>query len=135
MNEIFIAIILGIVEGLTEFLPVSSTGHLILAGSWLKFTGEKANAFSIFIQLGAIVAVIGYFRQRLWRVLMAILGKPAPGNPHGLTPAEGRRFFIALVIAFIPAAVMGLLFEDAIDTLLFAPQPVASARSSVASRF
>lgn len=127
MNEIFIAVILGIVEGLTEFLPVSSTGHLILAGNWLNFTGEKADAFEIFIQLGAIVAVIGYFRQRLGCVLMAIFGKPVSGNPHGLTPAAARRFFIAVLIAFVPAAITGLLFEHAIDALLFKPQPVAVA--------
>jgi undecaprenyl-diphosphatase len=127
MHEILIAVILGIVEGLTEFLPVSSTGHLILVGNWLNFTGTKANAFNIFIQLGAIVAVVGYFRQRIWRVLTAMLGKPVAGNPNGLTPAEARRFALAVIIAFIPAAVFGLLFEHAIDTLLFNPQPVAAA--------
>jgi undecaprenyl-diphosphatase len=127
MNEILIAIILGIVEGLTEFLPVSSTGHLILVGNWLNFTGAKANAFNIFIQLGAIFAVVGYFRQRLWRVVTALLGKPVAGNPNGLTPAEARRFLLAVIIAFIPAAVFGLLFEDIIDKLLFDPQPVAAA--------
>lgn len=127
MNEILIAIILGIVEGLTEFLPVSSTGHLILVGNWLNFTGAKANAFNIFIQLGAIFAVVGYFRQRIWRVLIAILGKPVADNPHGLTSAAARRFLMAVIIAFIPAAVFGLLFEDIIDRLLFDPQPVAAA--------
>jgi len=127
MNEIFIAVILGIVEGLTEFLPVSSTGHLILVGSWLNFTGEKANAFQIFIQLGAILAVVGYFRQRLGRVLKALLGKPDAENLSPLQPAEARRFFIGVILAFIPAAVMGLLFDDAIDAILFKPQPVAAA--------
>jgi len=127
MNEIIVAIILGIVEGLTEFLPVSSTGHLILAQNWLNFTGEKANAFIVFIQLGATVAVVGYFRQRIWRVLMAILGKPVAGNPHGLTLAEARRFFFGVALAFIPAAAFGLLFEEIIETILFKPQPVAVA--------
>ncbi|MDZ7288336.1 MAG: undecaprenyl-diphosphate phosphatase [candidate division KSB1 bacterium] len=127
MNDIVIAIILGVVEGLTEFLPVSSTGHLILVGNWLNFTGDKANAFEIFIQLGAILAVIGYFWKRIWRVLLAIVGKSASENPHGLTPAAAWRFCIAIVIAFIPAAVLGLLFEDHIDALLFKPQPVAAA--------
>jgi len=126
MNDIFIAIILGIVEGLTEFLPVSSTGHLILVANWLNFTGAKANAFNIFIQLGAIFAVAGYFRQRLWRIVTAMLGKPAAGNPNGLTPAEARRFLFAVIVAFIPAAALGLLFEDMIDTL-FNPQSVAAA--------
>lgn len=127
MNEILIAIILGIVEGLTEFLPVSSTGHLILVGNWLNFTGAKANAFNIFIQLGAIFAVVGYFRQRIWRVLTAMLGKPVASNPNWLTSAGARRFLLAVIIAFIPAAVFGLLFEDIIDKLLFNPQPVAAA--------
>jgi undecaprenyl-diphosphatase len=127
MNAIVVAIILGVVEGLTEFLPVSSTGHLIVVGNWLKFTGEKANAFLIFIQLGAIVAVVGYFQQRLWGVLRAMLGKPVAGYPQGLMPAEARRFFVAVVIAFIPAAVLGLLFEKKIDALLFNPQSVAAA--------
>jgi undecaprenyl-diphosphatase len=127
MNEILIAIILGVVEGLTEFLPVSSTGHLILVGNWLNFTGAKANAFNIFIQLGAVFAVVGYFRQRLWRIMSAMLGKSVAGNPHGITSAGARRFLLAVIIAFIPAAVFGLLFEDIIDKLLFDPQPVAAA--------
>jgi len=127
MNEILIAVILGIVEGLTEFLPVSSTGHLILVGNWLNFTGAKANAFNIFIQLGAIFAVVGYFRQRLWRVVTAVLGKSVAGNPNGMPPAEARRFLLAVLAAFIPAAVFGLLLEDIIDKLLFDPQPVAAA--------
>lgn len=127
MNEILIAIILGIVEGLTEFLPVSSTGHLILAENWLNYTGEKANAFAVFIQLGAMLAVIGYFRQRIWRVIMALLGKPLTDNPHGLEPEAARRFSLGVVLAFIPAALMGLLFEEVIETVLFKPQPVALA--------
>jgi undecaprenyl-diphosphatase len=127
MNEILIAIILGIVEGLTEFLPVSSTGHLILAQNWLNFTGPKANAFIVFIQLGATLAVVGYFRKRIWRVLAAIFNKPVATNPHGLMPAQARRFFFGVLLAFIPAAVLGLFFEEIIETVLFNPQPVAAA--------
>lgn len=127
MNDIVVATILGIVEGLTEFLPVSSTGHLILAQNWLNFTGEKANAFAVFIQLGATLAVVGYFRQRIGRVLMALLNKAGGGNPHGMTTADARRFSLGVVIAFIPAAVFGLLFDEMIETLLFKPQPVAAA--------
>jgi undecaprenyl-diphosphatase len=127
MNDIVVATILGIVEGLTEFLPVSSTGHLILAQNWLNFTGEKANAFAVFIQLGATLAVVGYFRQRIWRVLMALLNKAGGGNPHGMTTADARRFSLGVVIAFIPAAVFGLLFDEMIEAILFKPQPVAAA--------
>jgi len=127
MNEILIAIILGIVEGLTEFLPVSSTGHLILAENWLNYTGATANAFAVFIQLGAMLAVIGYFRQRIWRVLMAMLGKPVTDNLPGLSAETARRFLLGIGLAFIPAALMGLLFEKIIETVLFKPQPVALA--------
>lgn len=127
MNDIFIAIILGIVEGLTEFLPVSSTGHLILVENWLDFTGEKANAFAVFIQLGATLAVIGYFRKRIGRVLRAILGKTRPDQAQELSPEQARRFVFGVMLAFIPAAVLGLLFENAIETILFKPQPVAAA--------
>jgi undecaprenyl-diphosphatase len=127
MNDIVVAMILGIVEGLTEFLPVSSTGHLILAQNWLNFTGEKANAFAVFIQLGATLAVVGYFRQRIWRVLMALLGKSVEGDPQGLAPADARRFALGVLLAFIPAAVLGLLFEEIIEAILFEPQPVAAA--------
>lgn len=127
MNEILIAVILGIVEGLTEFLPVSSTGHLILAENWLNYTGEKANAFAVFIQLGAMLAVIGYFRQRLWRVLMTILGKPVADQSLNLSAETARRFLLGVGLAFIPAALMGLLFEEVIETVLFKPQPVALA--------
>lgn len=126
MNEILIAVILGIVEGLTEFLPVSSTGHLILAENWLNYTGEKANAFAVFIQLGATLAVVGYFRQRIWRVIVAMLGKPLDA-PQRLEPETGRRFLLGIVLAFIPAALTGLLFEKIIETVLFKPQPVAFA--------
>jgi undecaprenyl-diphosphatase len=127
MNDIVVAIILGIVEGLTEFLPVSSTGHLILAQNWLNFTGEKANAFAVFIQLGATLAVVGYFRQRIWRVLRALLNKPGGSDLHGMTTADARRFSLGVVLAFIPAAVLGLLFDEVIETILFKPQPVAAA--------
>ncbi|MDZ7344742.1 MAG: undecaprenyl-diphosphate phosphatase, partial [candidate division KSB1 bacterium] len=127
MNDFLIAVILGIVEGLTEFLPISSTGHLILVASWLHFTGDKANAFTIFIQLGAIVAVVGYFRQRLLRIALAMFGKPRIENPHGLAPVQARGFFVAVLIAFLPSAILGLLLGERILSLLFKPQPVALA--------
>ena len=110
------ALILGIVEGLTEFLPVSSTGHLIVAGSLLNYTGEQAKTFEIVIQAGAILAVCWEYRARLWNVL------------HGLfSERAAQRFALNLLIAFLPAAVLGLAFNRAIKAHLFAPVPVACA--------
>jgi len=128
MNEILIAVILGVVEGITEFLPISSTGHLIVVGHWLQFTGEKANAFEIFIQLGAILAVVGYFRQRIWRLLKLVFrSEPVADADQGLTPAQARRFVVAVGVAFIPAAAVGFLTHEAIEASLFTPKTVALA--------
>ncbi len=110
------AVILGIVEGLTEFLPISSTGHLILAGSLLNFTGDKAKAFEIIIQAGAILAVIWEYRVKIGGILAGLGSDP-----------KARRFVINLFIAFLPAAVIGLLFIKKIKSVLFAPVPVALA--------
>lgn len=111
-----VALILGIVEGLTEFLPVSSTGHLIVAGSLLGYTGERAKVFEIVIQAGAILAVCWEYRARLIGTLAGLASDPA-----------AQRFAINITIAFVPAAVLGLLFEKAIKQRLFAPLPVALA--------
>ena len=128
MNEVVVAIILGIVEGLTEFLPVSSTGHLILVGNWLQFTGEKANTFEIFIQFGAILAVLGYFRKRIGALLGRVLGHaPQPGDAYRLGVAQARRFASGVMLAFIPAAVVGFFLHDKIEELLFNPRTVAAA--------
>jgi undecaprenyl-diphosphatase len=111
-----VALILGIVEGLTEFLPISSTGHLIVAGSLLGYTGERAKVFEIVIQAGAILAVCWEFRTRLARTVTGLTHDPI-----------AQRFALNLIVAFIPAAVLGLLFSKLIKRYLFAPLPVALA--------
>jgi len=112
----FTALVLGIVEGLTEFLPVSSTGHLIVAGSLLHYTGEQAKTFEIVIQAGAILAVCWEFRAKLAMVLRGLF-----------TDRSAQRFSVNLVIAFLPAALLGLAFSKIIKAHLFAPIPVACA--------
>ena len=109
------AAIMGIVEGLTEFLPISSTGHLILAGSLLGFTDDKSKVFDIAIQSGAIFAVILVYWQRLATTL-AGLG----------SDARARRFALNVAIAFVPAVMLGLLFGKAIKAHLFTPVVVAT---------
>lgn len=110
------AIILGIVEGITEFLPISSTGHLILTRSWLGLEGEAVDRQLIIIQGAAILAVVWEFRQKLFGTLFTL---------H--SSAVSRRFALNLIIASIPLAVLGLAFKDAIETVLFKPIPVAIA--------
>jgi len=110
------ALILGIVEGLTEFLPISSTGHLILAGDLLGFNDDKGKVFEIVIQVGAILAVCWEYRKKIGTV---IKGLP--------TQRSAQKFTLNLAIAFIPLATLGLLFGNHIKALLFKPIPVALA--------
>ena len=110
------AILLGIVEGLTEFLPVSSTGHLILAAHLLGVNDERGKLFEIVIQSGAILAVCWEYRRRITDVVR--------GLPH---ERSAQRFVLNVGIAFLPLAILGLLFGKAIKTHLFAPIPVATA--------
>src|SRR6202162_3669623 len=110
------AAILGLVEGLTEFLPVSSTGHLIVAASLLNYTGDKAKLFEIVIQAGAILAVCWEYRRKLIGVAAGLCSDRA-----------AQVFTINLAVAFLPAAILGLAFSRMIKAHLFAPVPVASA--------
>lgn len=110
------ALILGFVEGVTEFLPISSTGHLILAGQLLGFNGEKAKVFMIAIQLAAILAVVFEYRAKLGHVATTLT-----------TEAASRRLVVNLMAGFLPAAVLGFLFYKEIKGYLFNPIVVASA--------
>jgi undecaprenyl-diphosphatase len=114
------AALMGIVEGLTEFLPVSSTGHLILVGHLLGFVDERAKVFEIAIQSGAMLAVLWYFRARVSSVLKGLGRSDSAGQ-------SARQFVIHVALAFLPAAVLGLAFGSAIKRSLFAPVPVALA--------
>jgi undecaprenyl-diphosphatase len=109
-------ILLGIVEGVTEFIPVSSTGHLILAGHLLGLDDERAKVFDIFIQLGAIVSIVWLYRQKLTGVIRQL--------PH---QKDARKFALNLMAAFLPAAVLGFLAHKMIKAYLFNPVTVALA--------
>lgn len=110
------AVILGVVEGLTEFLPISSTGHLILVGDLLDFNDERGKAFEVIIQFGAILAVCWEFREKLLKVALSIT-----------TSANSRRFVLNLLIASVPAMGLAFIFGKHIKAALFSPIPVASA--------
>jgi undecaprenyl-diphosphatase len=113
---LMVAVVLGIVEGLTEFIPVSSTGHLILASSLLGFEGKRAETFEVFIQLGAILSVVWEYRVRLWRMTTGFI-----------QGGSSRAFGLKLLLAFLPAAFVGLLVHDYISEYLFSPGTVAAA--------
>lgn len=114
MELIIKAIILGIIEGLTEFLPVSSTGHLILANKFLSFEGNFANVFNMVIQAGAILAVIIYFRDKVF---------PKFDSKEHIR--DFTSLWCKVIVGIIPSGVLGILFDDKIEELLFHPLPVA----------
>ena len=116
--ELWQALVLGVVEGITEFLPVSSTGHLLVTQRLLGIAKtEASDAYAICIQAGAIAAVLALYTGRLRRIGAGVLGRDA----------EGARLGLALAVAFLPAAVAGLLLDDPIERLLFGPWPVVAA--------
>ena len=117
MPSLYAAAILGVVEGLTEFLPVSSTGHLIITGNLLGFTGDKAASFEVAIQLGAILAVVLLYWSLFWGLLFPKQGKKF----------SGVRGLYLLFLTSLPASILGLIAHDAIKKYLFNPYTVAWA--------
>jgi undecaprenyl-diphosphatase len=112
------AFILGLVEGITEYLPVSSTGHLLIAQRLLGIAeGASANGYAIAIQAGAILAVLGIYRQRVGGMIQGVFGRDA----------SGLRLALCILAAFLPAAVLGVLFDDRIEEYLFGVKPVIAA--------
>ena len=117
------AAIMGVVEGLTEFLPISSTGHLILAGSLLNFTGDMVKVFEIAIQTGAMLAVVWEYRQRLGDTVAGITSQ-----------AKAQRFALNVAVAFLPAVVFGLALGSIIKQHLFAPMTLATSLTMMSRR-
>ncbi|WP_338313030.1 undecaprenyl-diphosphate phosphatase [Escherichia coli] len=113
MHSLLIAAILGVVEGLTEFLPVSSTGHMIIVGHLLGFEGDTAKTFEVVIQLGSILAVVVMFWRRLFGLIGIHFGRPLQHEGE----SKGRLTLIHILLGMIPAVVLGLLFHDTIKSL------------------
>ena len=112
------SLILGLVEGITEYLPVSSTGHLLITQRLMGIEESAvSNAYAIAIQFGAILAVLGIYRQRVWHMLLGVAGRDA----------AGLRLAVCIVVGFLPAAIIGLLFDKAIEARLFGVVPVIEA--------
>lgn len=138
MDEWLKVVLLGIVEGITEFLPISSTGHLIVASEFLVLRDSLRGVFEIFIQFGAVLAVMGFYRAELWQQAQAILrtlarfmrGRRAVTQPD-VAAADIQRdqgalwLWITVFVAFLPAAALGLLLDDWITEVLFSPTVVA----------
>ncbi len=136
--DLWRVVVLGIVEGITEFLPISSTGHLIIASSLLNFEGSLGGTFEIFIQLGAVLAVVWYYRRELWRQARAtwaflwfqrrrLLRDSAPQANAAVPSDTVPRFWLNVAISFVPAAGVGFLVHDWIKDRLFNPMTVAAA--------
>ena len=116
--DLWQAFVLGLVEGITEYLPVSSTGHLLIAQKLLKIAQDPvSNAYAITIQSGAILAVLGLYRARIVTMINGVLGRDA----------AGLNVAVCLLAAFIPAAVLGVLFDDRIEQWLFGVKPIIAA--------
>ncbi len=114
LSEYIIALIMGIIEGITEFLPVSSSGHLILAGHLMNFTGEKAKTFEVVIQLGSILAIAVLFRKKLFSLI----------NVKSIKTNEKQLNIIHIILGIIPAGLIGLLLHGFIKEYLFSPKTV-----------
>ncbi len=127
MSETVIAIILGIVEGITEYLPISSTGHLILAGEALTFTGERAKTFEVVIQLGAILSVLVLYRERFLAICTGLFARRVTREALFQPGLCGISGVIKLFLVSVPALLFGLLFRSLIKEHLFYPLPVAAA--------
>ena len=117
LTLIWKALLIGVVEGLTEFLPVSSTGHIILAEELLDFQGPPGKVFEIVIQLGAILAVCLLYRAKIWKTAMGVLERDR----------QATRFALAILVAFLPAVIVGVAAHKYIKSLLFSPWVVAVA--------
>ena len=137
LADLWRVVVLGIVEGITEFLPISSTGHLIIASDLLNFEGSIGGTFEIFIQLGAVLAVVWYYRRDLWQQAREIWAfvwfqrhrwQRSAAQPAGaaVPPDTVPRFWLNIAIAFVPAAAVGLLLHEWIKDRLFNPVTVAA---------
>ncbi|MCU0493677.1 MAG: undecaprenyl-diphosphate phosphatase [Chloroflexaceae bacterium] len=122
-NEWWKIIILGVVQGLTEFLPISSTGHLLIAEDLLQFQGSLGGTFAIFIQIGTVFSVLAFYFTDLLRQGRALLGEDSPTEVQ-----NARRLWVGVLVAFLPAAIIGVLFRSEIKAFLFeSPTIIASS--------
>ncbi len=126
--EIGMAALMGVVEGVTEFLPISSTGHLIVVGEWIGFTGKSAKTFEVFIQLGAILSVVWLYRGKIFPLTGLPPRDTSAKAPAGSDFSEGwMKFWTKVFVSFLPAAVIGFFFHSYIKSHFFTSQTVALA--------